>query len=167
MGITVIGIDPGSRHTGWGIVSERSGILHLEACGAVSPKVSLSLADRIGFIFTELHGILKQYAPDEASIEQVFTAVNIASALKLGQARGAAVAACAFCGIPVFDYAPTVIKKAVVGTGSADKAQVAYMAAKMLGIAKPCWSSDTGDAIGMALCRLAMRRFEQLTSKSH
>ena len=93
--ITIIGIDPGSRNTGWGVVREVSGVLQLVDCGVIRPPLDGEFASRLGVIFKEIHRVLGRLKPDEASVEQVFTAKNAATALKLGQARGAAIAACA------------------------------------------------------------------------
>lgn len=159
--VTVIGIDPGSRNTGWGVVRESSGVLQLVDCGVIRPPLAGEFAARLGVIFKELYGVLIRLHPDEASVEQVFTAKNAATALKLGQARGAAIAACAAHDLPVRDYEPTVIKKALVGVGGADKAQVSFMVGRVLGV-KPDWAVDTGDALAAAICHLTYRRFERL-----
>ena len=163
--ITVIGIDPGSRHTGWGVVREVSGVLKLVDCGVCSPSQKLTFAERLAAIYHNLSEVLERLRPTEAAIEQVFTALNAATALKLGQARGVAVAACAAKHIPILDYEPALIKKTLVGTGRAEKEQVAFMAGRLLGI-KPDWPVDTGDAIGIAICHLTMRRFAELERQS-
>lgn len=119
--VTIIGIDPGSRNTGWGVVREVSGVLQLVDCGVIRPPLDGEFASRLGVIFKEMHRVLGRLKPDEASVEQVFTAKNAATALKLGQARGAAIAACAAYDLPVRDYEPTVIKKSLVGVGRADQ----------------------------------------------
>lgn len=163
--VTVIGIDPGSRNTGWGVVREVSGVLRLVDCGVIRPPLDGEFAARLGVIFKELYAVLARLRPDEASVEQVFTAKNAATALKLGQARGAAIAACAACDIPVRDYEPSVIKKSLVGVGGADKAQVSFMVGRVLGV-KPDWAVDTGDALAAAICHLTHRRFERLVRLS-
>ncbi|MDO5484133.1 MAG: crossover junction endodeoxyribonuclease RuvC, partial [Desulfovibrionaceae bacterium] len=113
--VTVIGIDPGSRHTGWGVVREASGVLQLVGCGVVhTASAGEDFSARLAHIFHTLGKVLTQHGPDEAAIEQVFTAKNAASALKLGQARGAAVAACAARGLAISDYEPTLVKKSLV-----------------------------------------------------
>ena len=99
-GLTVIGVDPGSRNTGWGVVNETSGVLRLVECGVIRPSPGDPFATRLACIFRELHAILVRLKPDEAAVEQVFTARNAATALKLGQARGVAVAACAARDLP-------------------------------------------------------------------
>ncbi|WP_231038862.1 crossover junction endodeoxyribonuclease RuvC [Nitratidesulfovibrio oxamicus] len=159
-GVTVIGIDPGSQCTGWGVVREVSGVLTLVDCGAIRPKGD-DFAARLGHLFRELHALVGRYAPDEAAIENVHAARNVATALKLGQARGVAVAACAAHGVVVADYQPTEIKKALVGTGGADKEQVSFMVARVLG-AKGGWGLDTGDALAAAVCHLNARRLSRL-----
>ncbi len=162
MAITVIGIDPGSRITGWGIVQEVSGVLKLVDCGAIRTASSAKapFAERLAIIYTQLSKIISIHNPQEAAIEQVFTAKNAMTALKLGQARGVAVAACAQHNIAVFDYEPTLVKKSLVGTGRADKAQVAFMVGRLLN-SKQDFLADTSDALGIAICHLTMRRFKQ------
>ena len=171
--VTIIGIDPGSRNTGWGVVREVSGVLQLVDCGVIRPPLDGEFASRLGVIFKEMHRVLGRLKPDEASVEQVFTAKNAATALKLGQARGAAIAACAAYDLPVRDYEPTVIKKSLVGVGRADKEQVTrsikiargQLVGRVLGV-KPDWAVDTGDALAAAICHLTHRRFERLVRLS-
>ncbi|MDL2316748.1 crossover junction endodeoxyribonuclease RuvC [Desulfovibrio sp. OttesenSCG-928-A18] len=158
--LTVLGIDPGSQCTGWGLVHERSGVLSLVDCGAVRPK-GQAFSERLGYLFRELGEIVSRHKPDEAAIENIFTHKNVLSALKLGQARGVAVAACAAHGVPVSDYEPTQIKKTLVGAGRAEKSQVSYMVARLLG-QKADWALDTGDALACAICHLNMRRLSRL-----
>lgn len=160
--ITVLGIDPGSQCLGWGLVREESGVLILLDCGAIKPS-GKDFSVRLGNLFTTLAALVARCAPDEAAVEQVFTHKNVLTALKLGQARGVAVAACAAHGVPVTDYEPALIKKTLVGTGRAEKAQVSYMVGQMLGC-KPCWVPDTGDALAAAICHLNMRRMARLTN---
>lgn len=161
--VKVIGIDPGSQNMGWGIVSERSGVLKLVACGVIRPKTK-DFSARLGEIFHELAAVLAEHQPDEASVEDVFTHKNMASALKLGQARGVAVAACAARSLPVYSFEPRVIKKSLVGTGSAEKSQVSFMVARLLGV-KENWAVDAGDALAAAICHLNSRRFNALAGR--
>ena len=163
--ITIIGIDPGSRNTGWGVVREVSGVLQLVDCGVIRPPLNGEFASRLGVIFKEMHRVLGRLKPDEASVEQVFTAKNAATALKLGQARGAAIAACAAYDLPVRDYEPTVIKKSLVGVGRADKEQVSFMVGRVLGV-KPVCAVDPGDALAAAICNLTPRRYDRLARLS-
>ncbi len=157
---TVIGIDPGSQNMGWGVVTENSGVLKLVDYGVLRPKSEL-FSQRLGELFTGLYGVLKAFQPYEAAIENVFVQKNIMSALKLGQARGIAVGACAAVELPVFDYEPTVVKKNLTGNGRAEKSQVSFMVAQMLGV-KPTWPVDAGDALACAICHLNSRRLQRL-----
>ncbi len=158
----VLGIDPGSRATGYGVIREVSGMLSLVDAGVVRPDVSASLDDRLGHIFFQLCEIIQLHCPEESAIENIFQARNAASALKLGQARGAAVVACARSRVPVFSYEPTMIKKSIVGVGRADKSQVAFMVARLLGVNKPDWALDCSDALAVAVCHVNQRRFFRL-----
>ena len=160
-GVTVLGIDPGSQCLGWGVVREVSGVLRLVDCGTVRPK-SVVFEQRLGEIFTALTAVIRKYSPAEAAVENVFVQKNVASALKLGQARGAAIAACTAAELPVIGYEPTLVKKTLVGNGRAEKAQVSFMVGRILGV-KPTWAVDAGDALGCAVCHCNMRRMQRLT----
>jgi len=161
LAVTVLGIDPGSVKTGWGVVRELSGVLHLVDCGTILAKGG-EFSERLAYIYHHLRSVLGQHIPDEAAVEQVFTAKNAVSALKLGQARGIAVAACAASFIPVFDYEPTMVKKSLVNNGRAEKEQVAFMVNRILGCRLD--SLDTTDALAVAVCHLNQRRFHKLTA---
>lgn len=164
--VTVIGIDPGSQRTGWGVVREVSGVLRLVDCGVVrTASAGKEFSARLARIYHELAKVLGRCKPDEAAIEQVFTAQNAASALKLGQARGVAVAACAAYGLGISDYEPTLVKKSLVGTGRAEKEQVAFMVKRLLNVREADWALDTSDALAVAVCHLTMRRFAALTAR--
>lgn len=163
--VTVIGIDPGSHVTGWGVVRETSGVLALVACGAVRAK-GVTFPDRLAFIYHALCEVLEKWKPQEAAVEQVFSARNAATALKLGQARGIAIAACAAHHLPVRDYEPTMVKKSLVGTGRAEKGQVGFMVGQLLGQKTADWLPDTTDALGIAVCHLTVRRFQRLAALS-
>ncbi len=161
--ITVIGIDPGSRATGWGVVREVSGVLRYVDCGVIRPSAEDDFAGRLAEIYNSLHAVIARLQPQEAAVEQVFAGNNATTALKLGQARGAAVAACAAHDLAVRDYEPRLVKKALVGVGSAEKAQVSFMVGRLLG-RKPDWAVDAGDALAVAVCHLGMRRFEAFSA---
>lgn len=160
-GLLVLGLDPGSRATGYGLVLERSGQLHLVKAGVLRPKAQ-DMAERLGQINEAVDALISEHRPHVAAVENVFSAKNAASALKLGQARGAAIAACSRRGLPVHGYEPTVIKKQLVGVGRADKEQVAFMVGRLLG-KTPDWAKDASDALAAAICHLNMRRFKRLT----
>ncbi len=163
--ITVIGIDPGSRNTGWGVVREVSGVLRYVDCGVIRPSVEGDFAGRLAEIYKQLHAVIARLQPQEAAVEQVFTGSNAATALKLGQARGAAVAACAAHDLVVRDYEPKLVKKALVGVGGAEKTQVSFMVGHLLG-RKPDWAVDAGDALAVAVCHLGMRRFDVFSAST-
>lgn len=165
--VIVLGIDPGTRCTGYGVVREVSGQAVLVAAGAIRPPAKAAMARRLGEIYKGIARVIEQYGPHEVAMEEVFTHKNVSSALKLGQARGAAMAACAVHGLEVRGYNPMAVKKSIVGTGRADKNQVAYMVAQVLGTKarQECesWPADVTDALAMAVCHLNSRRLARLT----
>ena len=146
----ILGVDPGSRMTGVGII-EVNGDRVTPVFYGVIKAGSGEFTERLGIIFTELQQLIREHKPDEAGIESVFVAHNAASAIKLGQARGAAVCAAISCEVPVSDYSPRSIKQAIVGRGGADKAQVQHMVGILLGISGPI-QNDAADALAVALC---------------
>lgn len=157
----VLGLDPGSRCTGYGLVLERSGVLKYLEAGTIRPDRSQHLSARLGEIFQKLSVIIDWHQPTEAAVEDVFVANNTSSALKLGQARGAILVACADKGLSVSTYEPTQIKKTLVGVGRAGKGQVAFMVGQLLGV-QPNWSRDSSDALAVAICHLNHRRLKRL-----
>ena len=168
--VTVIGIDPGSVNTGWGVVRAASTGFELVDCGVIhtTSAKGTPFSERLACIYRELAEVLKRTKPSEAAVEQVFQAMNAATALKLGQARGVAVAACASVGITVKDYPPSLVKKTLVGQGQAQKEQVAFMVRMKLGIPQgdAKWALDTSDALAVALTHLSVRRFERMAGTS-
>ncbi len=161
--VTVLGLDPGSRVTGWGVVQEKSGQAKLVAQGTIRTPTQKSLSSRLGVIFEKMTELIKQYKPQEVAIENVFVGKHPQSALKLGQARGAALAACAIAGLCVAEYEPAKVKNALVGTGRAPKEQVAFMVAQILGVKNPDWAEDASDALAVAVSHLNHRRMNRLT----
>lgn len=164
--IVVLGIDPGSRVTGYGLVREASGQATLVAAGTVRTGSVKELGPRLGRIYEGIAALIAEHGPHEAAVENVFVSKNTMSALKLGQARGAAIAACAVAGLSVAAYEPTVVKKSLVGTGRAAKSQVAYMVANSLGMKNPGWAEDASDALAVALCHLNQRRMNRLIGEA-
>ena len=146
----IIGIDPGSRVTGYGIIDYVDRRLTHVASGCINTSRG-ALPERLKEIFTELESVLAQYQPDELAIEKVFVQKNVDSALKLGQARGAAICAAVTRNIPVAEYSPNQIKQAVVGKGHAAKDQVQHMVSILLKLEEPP-SSDAADALACAIC---------------
>ena len=157
MVIRLLGLDPGLRRSGWGIIEiEGSRLVHV-ASGSVTSDASATLAERLSQLFTALTDIIETHRPDEAAVEETFVNKNPASALKLGQARGAVMLAPAQLGIPVAEYAANLIKKSLVGNGHADKNQVQAMLNILLPGAKP-ETADAADALAVAICHAHHRR---------
>jgi crossover junction endodeoxyribonuclease RuvC len=148
--IRIIGIDPGLRNVGWGLIAVEGSRLIYVACGSIHTRANLSLAERLAQIHRGLTALIEEQKPDEAAVEETFVNRDPQSALKLGQARGIALAAPALLGLPVAEYAANVIKKTVVGAGHAEKAQVAMMV-KMLLPACQIGSPDAADALAVAI----------------
>ncbi len=160
--VVVLGLDPGSRVTGYGIVRECSGQAELVITGTIRTPSGKDVGTRLGAIYTRLAELIEAHQPAEAAIENVFVSKNPSSALKLGQARGAAMAACATHGLSVAEYEPSKVKKNLVGVGGAPKDQVAFMVARCLGITRPDWPEDASDALAVAICHLNERRMRRL-----
>ena len=148
----VLGIDPGSRRTGYGVVAVRHGALTHVASGCVETADG-PFPGRLAEIYRGVGNVIATHAPEEFAIEEVFLARNPASALKLGQARGVAIAAAVGAGLPVREYASRAVKLAVVGTGRAEKAQVQYMVRALLGLAATP-APDAADALAVAICHI-------------
>ncbi len=163
--VVVLGLDPGSQVTGYGVVRESSGRAELLAVGTIRTPSGGDMAARLGVIYSRVAELIAAHGPVEAAIESVFVAKNSASAIKLGQARGAAMAACAVAGLSVAGYPPTQVKKSLVGVGRAEKQQVAFMVAQILGVKKPDWALDASDALAVAICHLNERRLRKLTGR--
>jgi len=163
----VLGIDPGSRSTGYGVVDTGAGGTKLVAHGRIRTE-SETFPDRLKQIYDGVNAITRQYQPDELAIEQVFVHKNADSALKLGQARGAAICGVLAAGLPVYEYAARQVKQALVGKGNAEKTQVQHMVKVLLGLSEPL-QADAGDALGVALChvhtRETQRRIEAMSQR--
>ena len=146
----ILGIDPGSRKTGFGIISYVSGRSEYVTSGVIRLPAG-ELPERLGVIFNSVTELVELHSPQELAIEQVFMAKSAWSALKLGQARGAAIVACVAQDMPVSEYSARQIKQSVVGTGAAEKAQVQHMVKVLLKLpAEP--AEDAADALAAALC---------------
>jgi crossover junction endodeoxyribonuclease RuvC len=148
--VRILGIDPGLRRTGWGVVESDGNRLVYIACGSVEPPDNLPLASRLLAIHEGLAAVLGNFKPMEAAVEQTFVNKDGVATLKLGQARGVAMLAPAMFGIPVAEYAPNQVKKTVVGAGHADKNQVMVMLKILLPKAEPA-SPDAADALAIAI----------------
>lgn len=164
--VRVIGLDPGLGHTGWGIIEAESGRLRHVADGVVSTDAAEPLAERLSQIHRALGAVLDLWRPHEAAVENTYVNKNPAAALKLGQARGVVMLAPALARVAVWEYGAMEVKRAVVGTGAADKAQVAEMVRRLLpGAREAPRRADASDALAVAIChahhratRLALAR---------
>lgn len=154
--IRILGLDPGLRRTGWGVIDCAGARISHVAHGVIAPKDTLPFSERLLWLFTEIEAVLTTYAPHEAAVEETFMNTNAQSALKLGHARAMAMIVPARAGLLVAEYAATVVKKAVVGTGSADKAQVSWMIARLLPTAGKT-ASDAADALAVAIAHAHAR----------
>ncbi len=146
----ILGIDPGSRKCGYGLVSANGSRLQYVACGVIRVE-TLDFPQRLLSIFRNISEIIEEYHPQVAAIEEVFMGKSASSALKLGQARGAAMVACSSQDLPVHEYATRKVKQALTGTGSADKAQMQHMICTLLQLPKAP-SEDAADALSVAVC---------------
>jgi len=164
----VLGIDCGSEYTGYGVVEQQGRELVCCAAGAIKLTMRDSMPRKLQQIFTELTAIISKYQPHTVAIEDVFYAVNVKSALKLGQVRGVAMLAASSCGLEVAEYSPLSIKSAVVGYGRAEKQQVQQMVMRLLKLATPPQPSDAADALAIAICHVhtaaTLSRYQAATS---
>lgn len=147
----IIGIDPGLRRCGWGIIETVGNRLRFVACGTLTPPVAGALAHRLVALHEGLGKVISEFAPHEAAVEETFVNKGARSALLLGQARGVVLMTPAAMGLPVAEYAANLIKKSVVGTGHADKGQVQLMIKTLLPGANVT-SADAADALAIAVC---------------
>jgi crossover junction endodeoxyribonuclease RuvC len=148
--IRILGIDPGLRKTGWGLVVAEGSRLSFAACGSVASRDGFSLAERLRQLHDGLTQVIAETAPDEVAVEETFVNRDPQSAMKLGQARGIALVVPALFGLPVAEYAANLVKKTVVGTGHAEKPQVLAMVRVLLPKASPA-SEDAADALAIAI----------------
>lgn len=153
----VLGIDPGLLHTGWAVVDTAGQSRKYIASGVILPKTNWDMCDRLAFIFREVTKLCETFEPDECSIEIIFVNKNPKTTLALGQARAASIVAVANQNIPIFEYEPNVIKKALTGAGHADKSAVDKMVQILLPVARPK-TPDESDAIAIALAHTNMMR---------
>ena len=164
MTVPIIGIDPGSRFTGYGIITGNNSQPEAIHFGRIV-VAGHTVAEKLYDIFSKLQDIIHTYQPGEFAIEQVFFHRNAQSALKLGQARGAALTAAAACALPVSEYSPKQIKQAVVGYGGAEKSQVQHMVRALLRL-KSTPDVDAADALAIALCHCHTRHLARTLSNN-
>jgi crossover junction endodeoxyribonuclease RuvC len=159
--IRIVGIDPGLRRTGWGVIDTDGIKLGYVACGSVSSDADESLGYRLRQIFDGLSEVLAALSPVEAAVEQTFVNRDAAATLKLGQARGIALLVPALAGLTIAEYAPNAVKKTVVGAGHGDKTQIRAMIKVLLPRATPD-SADAADALAIAITHAHSRRWTKL-----
>ncbi|WP_457673055.1 crossover junction endodeoxyribonuclease RuvC [Thiolapillus sp.] len=147
----ILGIDPGSRVTGFGVIDSDGRQSRHVVSGCIR-TASKDFSARLGEIFNGISEVLEEHAPQQVAVEQVFMAANASSALKLGHARGAAITAAVVAQRPVFEYTPRAVKLALVGTGAAEKEQVQHMIRLLLGLQQQAMGLDESDALAVALC---------------
>lgn len=153
MAIRVLGVDPGSRLTGYGVVEARDGALRCVDCGTIAGG-DRPLPDRLVAVYDGLRAVVETYRPAAVAIENAFLGRNVKAMAVMSQTRGVLVLAARRAEVPVFEYAPREIKRAVVGTGRASKAQIAYMVGSLLDLAEAGLPRDATDSLAVALCHV-------------
>ncbi|MEM7563399.1 MAG: crossover junction endodeoxyribonuclease RuvC, partial [Pseudomonadota bacterium] len=157
----ILGIDPGSRITGFGLINNQTDRIEYIHSGSVK-VIGEGLPDRLGHIYSEIEAIIAQYHPEQMSIENVFMSRNADSALKLGQARGAAICAGHQAGLKIAEYAAREVKQSIVGSGEASKDQVQNMVKRLLGLKQPL-QADEADGLAIAICHAQFYATQQKT----
>jgi len=153
----VLGIDPGSRRTGWGVVELEGTRLRQIAAGTIAVQEKLALAKRLRTIHAELERVIEAHAPEAVAVEEIFFAKYANAALKLGHARGVALLVAAQSELPVHEYPPAIVKRTVVGRGAADKVQVGRLVSALLGLKEPP-EEDAADALAVAITHIQASR---------
>jgi crossover junction endodeoxyribonuclease RuvC len=161
--IRVIGIDPGTRHLGWGVLTRTGTKIEHVAHGVIDTDLDGSLADRLVEIDTELERVIREHAPDVGAVETIFFSKNANSAAKLGHARGVILLRLARAGMPIHEYSPALVKRSVAGKGAADKKQVAMVMTAILRLPTPP-RSDAADALAVALTHLHAANFQAMVA---
>ncbi|MDP3371879.1 MAG: crossover junction endodeoxyribonuclease RuvC [Candidatus Paracaedibacteraceae bacterium] len=163
--VRILGLDPGLRHTGWGLIESSGQRIRYLGSGVINPNVKQeSLALRLAELFEKLLEIVKTCQPDEAVVEEVFVNKNPGSTLKLGMARGVVLLVPAHCDVSVFEYTANQVKKSVVGAGHADKTQVIHMVRRLLPATPVEIKPDAADALAVALCHAHQRMLNQYSA---
>lgn len=158
----ILGLDPGSRHTGFGLVDRRGSRLSCVGHGRISLPRDAPLPARLAHLSRELETLVRAHAPDVAVLESLYHGINPRSLIVLAQARGALVATLALQGLEVHEYSPAEVKTAVVGHGRADKEQVGHMVKLILGLAREPMPADASDALAVAICYAHRLRLDRL-----
>ena len=162
--IRILGIDPGLRRTGWGVITQEGSKLGFLGCGVILSDDKASLAERLKQLHLGVVAVIHDYAPDESAIEETFVNTDARATLKLGQARGASMLACALAGLSVAEYAPNQVKKTVVGAGHAQKEQVQAMI-KILLPKSDASNADAADALAVAITHAQHRGLKAMLGR--
>lgn len=159
----ILGLDPGTATTGYGIVKEEAGKLELVDYGCIETKAGIELSKRLGEIFDQLNSIIKKYDPHEIAIEELFFSANTKTAIAVGHARGVLMLASEKSGKAVAEYTPLQVKQSLVGYGRADKNQVQQMVKIFLNLKEIPKPDDAADALAIAICHIHSRKVNELT----
>lgn len=158
----ILGIDPGTAISGYGLVKEEDGVLALVDCGVITTPPGQPLPERLQAIYQGLAGVIGRYQPTAAAVEELFFSRNVRTALSVGHARGVALLALADAGLPVYEYKPLEIKQAIAGYGGADKRQVQEMVRMLLELDSVPQPDDAADAVAVAVCHIHSARMAAL-----
>ncbi len=150
----ILGIDPGSNITGYGVIEHQDRRSRLIECGCIRTKSGSALPERLKRIYDGLCEVLRVHSPDQIAIEETFYGKNARAALTMGHARGVALLAAANTGLPIAEYAPREVKQSVVGSGGASKEQIQFMVRVLLKLPRPPKPEDAADAVAVALCHV-------------
>jgi crossover junction endodeoxyribonuclease RuvC len=164
--VLVVGIDPGTAITGYGLVREEGDGLHLVEYGTITTQAGQPLAERLQALYQGLAGVIHQYKPEVAAVEELFFSRNVRTALSVGHARGVALLALADAGLPIYEYKPLEVKQAVAGYGGADKHQVQEMVRMLLQLEHPPQPDDAADAVAVAICHIHSARMAALIARA-
>jgi len=160
--VLILGIDPGSGSTGYGVVEYSAGRLRALGQGAISPPADLPFLHRLPYIAAAIEALVRRVAPQGAAIEDVFHARNSRVALQLGHVRGAALLPLLQARVPIFEYSPRLVKKAVTGSGAAEKEQVRRMVRLLLGLGEAPLTLDASDALAVAICHAHSATYQKM-----
>ncbi len=159
----VLGIDPGTASTGYGVVRQSpQGDFHLLACGVIRTSPDELMHYRLREIFEDVQNLIQEFSPDEVAVEQLFFGRNVTTAISVGQARGAALLAAALNDLPLAEYTPASVKQALTGYGNADKLQMQLMVQQILNLEEIPHPDDAADGVAIALCHLQTARYRDL-----
>jgi crossover junction endodeoxyribonuclease RuvC len=162
----ILGVDCGSRVTGYGLIEVEGSNYHFVDCGAIRPRASESLSFRLQFIHHALADVIREQAPDVSAFESIFHAANAQSALKLGHVRGVSMLTAVDAALPVFEYSALQVKSAVTGYGRAEKAQVQQMVKSLLKLKTAPEPFDASDALAVAICHAQSHRYKEATAST-